>query len=56
MQKHQQHVNHCDQRLAFMQGRPPLLQSVLRDSILAHIPESFQGQDREDHAEKLSTQ
>ncbi|KAK0450060.1 aspartic peptidase domain-containing protein [Armillaria borealis] len=54
--KHQQHVNHCDQRLAFMQGRPPLLQSLLRDSILAHIPESFQGQDREDHAEKLSTQ
>ncbi|KAK0235770.1 aspartic peptidase domain-containing protein [Armillaria nabsnona] len=54
--KHQQHVNHCDQRLAFMQGRPPLLQSVLRDTILAHIPESSQGQGREDHAEKLSTQ
>ncbi|SJL00037.1 uncharacterized protein ARMOST_03349 [Armillaria ostoyae] len=56
MQKHQQHVNRCDQRLAFMQGQPPLLQSLLRDSILAHIPESFQGQDREDHAEKLSIQ
>ncbi|KAK0495372.1 aspartic peptidase domain-containing protein [Armillaria luteobubalina] len=54
--KHQQHVNHCDQRLAFMQGQPPLLQSLLRDSIMAHIPESFQEQDRKDCAEKLTTQ
>ncbi|KAK0469920.1 aspartic peptidase domain-containing protein [Desarmillaria tabescens] len=53
---YQQHVNRCDQRLALMQGQPPLLQSLLRDRLLPYIPESFQGKDRGDFAEKLSIQ